>query len=201
MENIPDVSNEEVDDIRQIKYTKQAETTRICTRASKKLSRLSTTRINIQEMTCNRSIQPEPTPPTTMTKPITKFKRIKSKILGPPAVSSKVAEGPKESKLTDNFKLYPCLDNLNTSLTHLNLKCQQPPPTYSDSESFYSGRKSCGAVLPSAPSLNLVEGNKELETEAIQEYQNESIYEENKVKFYNEQEIANIQMANNIRKA
>ncbi len=191
------MSNEEVDDIKQIIYTKQAETNRICTRASKKLSRLSTTRINIQEMSPTKPIRPEKiTPPQ---KPLTKFKRIKSKILGPPAV--KIVEEKNKDIIKDDYRLYPCLESLNTSLTQMNLKCQ-PPPTYSDSESFYGSSRSGGqqGILPSAPSFNTVNEHEHLTLNAsvTHEYVNDSIYEENRVERFNDQEIANIKAANNI---
>ena len=51
VEQIPDVSNEEVDDITKIQYTKQEETIKICNQANKKLTRLSSTRIKIEELT------------------------------------------------------------------------------------------------------------------------------------------------------
>lgn len=133
LEKIPDVSNEEVDHIEQIKYTKQAETNRICTRASKKLSRLSTTRIRFQ----NQSPQKQG-PPEAPQKSTTKFKRIKSKILGPPPIK-------------DEDRLYPCLERLDLN--------GQAPPTYSDSESVYSSRKlkyqRSVLVVPSAPSVDV----------------------------------------------
>lgn len=174
LEKIPDVSNEEVDHIEQIKYTKQAETNRICTRASKKLSRLSTTRIKIQTQSPLKSagtVQTNEQQPLPQKQGNTKFKRIKSlaKILGP--TSKKVLEEPAECK--NDYRLYPCLDNLKL----------HAPPTYSDSESIYSGRKIVKrtVVVPSAP----MDVNK-------------SIYAENKVELFNEQEIARIEAANNV---
>ena len=55
IEQIPDVSNEEVDDINKIQYTKQEETKKICNQANKKLTRLSSTRIKIEDL--NKSVK------------------------------------------------------------------------------------------------------------------------------------------------
>lgn len=148
---IPDVSNEEVDDIKEIKYTKQSETDRICTRAYKRLHRISTTRIHITNVSPMKAFaKPRD---SIYDGPISKFRRIKSKIIGPESVPpppEKITDEPPKTVVTVSDKLYPCLDSLNNSLTNLNLK-YQPPPTYSDSESFYSAVKARRSIVPSAP--------------------------------------------------
>ena len=50
IQQIPDVSNEEVEDISMIQYTKQDETSKICCQANKKLTRLSSTKIRIEDL-------------------------------------------------------------------------------------------------------------------------------------------------------
>lgn len=50
IDQVPDVSNEVVDDISMIRYTKQNETTKICHQASRKLTRLSSTKIKIEDL-------------------------------------------------------------------------------------------------------------------------------------------------------
>lgn len=150
LEKIPDVSNEEVDDINQIKYTKHAETSRICTRASKKLSRLSTTQIQIEPLTKTENSQLN-----QVNKPATKLSKIKSKIFK--VSSAKITE---ESTTNQDNKLYPSLKGLNDELNRLNL---QPPPTYSDSESFYSNIKvRRSSVVPSAPSFEDIQNKENL---------------------------------------
>ncbi len=162
IEKIPDVSNEEVDDIKQIKYTKHAETNRICTRAYKKLHRISTTRINIVNVSpmkaCRSQIYESGT--VSIERPISKFKRIKSKImrhsgkfLSETQLQQTTTIREEQESVIEAIPLtniFPCLDSLNNSLTNLNLK-YQPPPTYSDSESAYNDLKNIRHVLPSAP--------------------------------------------------
>jgi len=130
-------------------------------------------------------------------KPMTKFKRIKSKIIRTSAV--KIVEEQTKEIPKDGLKLYPCLESLNASLNQMNLK-YQPPPTYSDSETFYGSCRSTSqpVILPSAPSFNTVNDHLTLNSSATNEYINDSIYEENKVERFNEQEIANIKAVNNM---
>lgn len=83
---------------------------------------------------------------------MTKLNRIKSKIFK--ASASRITE---ETTNNQEKKLYPCLDGLNDGLTRLNL---QPPPTYSDSESFYSNIKTRRSiVVPTAPSFEDIQDN------------------------------------------
>jgi len=144
LENIPDISNEEVDNIQLIKYTNYEETSRICTRASKKLSRISTTRIKI-ESTRNQTKVVYETPLEAVEPPSVivaekpakpALSRIKSRVVKPAPVRQEQEKQPIE----ETTNLYPCLQSLNTSMTQLNLK-YVPPPTYSDSESFYKENK------------------------------------------------------------
>jgi len=147
VDQIPDVSNEEVDDITKIQYTKQEETNKICNQANKKLTRLSSTRIKLEELTHSS-------------------RQVESNTVVLEAVHDPVIEITNETVQTTGVhknSLYPNLDTLNAlneslnkfGFTDLGSQHSLPPPTYSDSESYYNDQKqpdSYQAVKPTAPS-------------------------------------------------
>jgi hypothetical protein len=190
IDKIPDVSNEEVDDISAINYKNQEQTAKICTQAKKKLSRLSSSAYgvrlenvnnvlnsashleeeNSREIECeinvvDKEMNNENTVTDNFETEIYKQdsqiasseigpaipKRPKNRISCPPKFAlSKIEEAAQSEKL------YPYLPANEPYLYELP---PIPPPTYSDSESFYSNtftnkadkRKS---VEPSAPVYN-----------------------------------------------
>ena len=156
-EKIPDVSNEEVDDINTINYTKSAETDKICAKAKRRLQIVSSSRLQVLDTT-NRieEIKPEFQVHSKIVKfenkaPVLKAsqRNVKSRMSCP----SKI-----EIKPIKQNELYPCLENLMIPDLEIH-----PPPTYSDSESFHSNKNNANFqthVTPSAPSQNQIINNE-----------------------------------------
>ena len=154
IEKIPDVSNQEFDDIQAIRYKNQSQTTQICTEAKKKLSRLSSSAYGVRLENVNGFHQGEPENVNInivsqenkennedveiVAKKRAVPKKPKTRISCPPKFHLTKIE---ESALLEN-KLYPCLP--------YHLEEYLAPPTYSDSESQsqYSNNWSSSNIRP-----------------------------------------------------
>jgi hypothetical protein len=158
VEKIPDVSNEEVDDISEIKYKNFEQTNYICSQAKKRLNRLSSSpnviRVvdNSSQVMNVESVNQNET--STSIKKQPQRKVYKTRISCPPKFmlntnEHDVPSSPMIVEEENQMRLYPCLDKLTM---------QEQPPTYSDSESNYTtARRSFSTnktVSPSAPSYN-----------------------------------------------
>lgn len=164
LNQIPDVSNEEVDDINEITYRNKRNTEEICEEAKKKLSTLSSSSLRVQNQEfididgsihfVSGEVRSEEETMKTVKKEIRKTKirtQTKTRISCPPKISQPEFEN----------KLYPCLNRINEEEPP-----RIPPPTYSDSENFYANIKSkSSSVLPSAPIL--VESQNMIQTNAF----------------------------------
>ena len=166
LEKIPDVSNEEVDDISEIKYKNFEQTNYICSQAKKRLNRLSSSpnvmqamqKMNTVSSNQDENITEEivmATAATSIKKP--HRKQLRTRISCPPKFmlntnESELPSSPMIVEEENQIGLYPCLDKLIM---------QEQPPTYSDSESNYTtARRSLSiastnkTVSPSAPSYS-----------------------------------------------
>lgn len=186
IDKIPDVSNEEVDDIATINYKNQEQTAKICTQAKQKLSRLSSSAYGVRlenvnnvlnsdsastlndyndnEIECEINVvdkvsendnmatenhEPEISDDKKEIQQVPAIpKRPKTRISCPPKFTLTKIEEAAQSK-----KLYPFLPGNEPYLFEVP---PVPPPTYSDSESFYSNTYTKTAdkrrsVEPSAP--------------------------------------------------
>jgi hypothetical protein len=128
LEKIPDVSNEEVDDICEIKYKQFDETHLICTQAKKKLNRLSS----------SPNIAARGSMPTELSNSISKIAkklqktRISCPHLQPNLKAPEKVKVRQAPRVPDAINLYPSLDQI----------MQEQPPTYSDSESNFTACRS-----------------------------------------------------------
>lgn len=151
VEKIPDVSNEEVDDISEIRYKNFEQTNFICSQAKKRLNRLSSSP-NVLRVDEN-SPQLNQNETLTSIKKQPQRKIYKTRISCPPKFmlntnEQDVSSSPMIVEEENQMRLYPCLDKLTM---------QEQPPTYSDSESNYTTARrsfSSKTVSPSAPSYN-----------------------------------------------
>ncbi|RNA18068.1 Zinc-binding alcohol dehydrogenase domain-containing 2 [Brachionus plicatilis] len=149
LDQIPDVSGEEVDNINDIAYKNKKFTEDICTAAKKKLSSLSSSSLiqkNVVESqdgtihVVSGQFEEEPTIE------VKKGKAQKKSC----SISRKISDVENNR---DN--LYPSLKKINEEEPP-----KVPPPTYSDSENFYANISSKStSVLPSAPCIAVVQSN------------------------------------------
>jgi hypothetical protein len=167
LEKIPDVSNEEVDDISEIKYKNFEQTNYICSQAKKRLNRLSSSP-NVMRVAENAyQVEEEEAEPvivaaaTSIKRPHRKQPYNKTRTSCPPKfmLNTNEQDVPKSPMIVEEensqIRLYPCLNKL---------VIQEQPPTYSDSESNYTtARRSLSTnkiVSPSAPSYSEIDTTK-----------------------------------------
>jgi hypothetical protein len=171
LEKIPDVSNEEVDDISEIKYKNFEQTNYICSQAKKRLNRLSSSPnvmrvaesayqvMNAEED--EEEAKPVISAATSIKRPHRKQPYQKTRTSCPPKfmLNTNEQDVPKSPMIVEEensqIRLYPCLNKL---------VIQEQPPTYSDSESNYTtARRSLSTnkiVSPSAPSYSEINSTK-----------------------------------------
>ncbi|CAF0729709.1 unnamed protein product [Brachionus calyciflorus] len=152
LDQIPDISNEEVDDINEITYKNKKLTEEICEEAKKKLTTLSSSSLLAKSSAAHEDtdgsihivcgeIKEEA---SQIKKDMRKTKirtQTKTRISCPPKIN-------RDENVSDK-KIYPCLNQITEEEPPY-----VPPPTYSDSETFYATiRSKSSSVLPSAPSL------------------------------------------------
>lgn len=151
LEQIPDVSGEEVDDINDITYDNKKITEEICSEAKKKLSSLSSSSLRSQNIVENQDGTIHLFRGQIQEEPELKVKRGKTK---------NHTKNPSLRRKISDIK--NCQDRLFPALNRINEDelPKVPPPTYSDSENFYATIKSkSSSVLPSAPYLNVDTNN------------------------------------------
>ena len=178
------MSNEDVDDITTIKYKNHEQTDLICAQAKLKLNRLSSSGLKIEQVEVDaREVEKEEANLQTELNiencgadsaeddvlneiEANPADRNEAKnIIKKPAkklVKKRVSCPPKfvlNNECIDENKLFP-------SLAHI-IHEHTPPPTYSDSESFYttvnsSNQRVNSLCSPSAPAYNLVESSSEI---------------------------------------
>jgi hypothetical protein len=148
LNKIPDVSNEEVDDVNSISYKNHEQTDRICTKAKRKLNRLSSSAYGVKleninepvnEGTENQQQQPEPESqePVILANKHKQINQSRSsqwfqESQPPIGKECEVAADCVHLRRSASNRLYPCLDNQVQALGLEDL--EQPPPTYSESE-------------------------------------------------------------------
>jgi len=172
LNKIPDVSNEEVDDVNTISYKNHEQTDRICTKAKRKLNRLSSSAYGVKLQNINEPVneeaeiqQPQQDPQIQQSavesnkeKPSNPTRRSQNLQEQQPSKESEVSAELEYLRRSISNRLYPCLEK---QVEVLDL--EPPPPTYSESEYTSANdlmmmQQTHSLLKPSAPpasSINL----------------------------------------------
>lgn len=180
MEQIPDISGEEVDDLTAIRYENKEICAEICIEAKRRLNTLSVSRI--ETITRTDSIETEIESPSTLLynsnsgssnnrlqHQVSSF-RSPAKTLSSSLIQSQSSQQQQQASSTlmndtrrSVVSIFPRLDQIAEQRDDESIRIgpsppqTPPPPTYSDSESQYSCVRttttSYSVAVPSAPDL------------------------------------------------